>query len=79
MTDADARVPCPHPIEFRGTVDCHLCGNSGFVLPGSPWTPLLVMATGEEHLARTTSGRDTPTASVPHSVDEPRFQTERTA
>lgn len=37
MTDSHDRVPCPHPIEFRGGVDCHLCGNSGFVLPGSPW------------------------------------------
>jgi hypothetical protein len=39
MTEASASVPCPHPIEFRGGADCHLCGNSGFVLPGSPWVP----------------------------------------
>jgi hypothetical protein len=37
MTDTGLRIPCPHPLEFRGGVDCHLCGNSGFVLPGSPW------------------------------------------
>lgn len=39
MTEADARTPCPHPIEFRGGADCHLCGNTGFVLLGSPWVP----------------------------------------
>ena len=39
MSEADDRVPCPHPLDFRGGADCHLCGNSGFVLPGSRWVP----------------------------------------
>lgn len=41
MSEADERIPCPHPIEFRGGADCHLCGNTGFVLPGSRWVPPL--------------------------------------
>jgi hypothetical protein len=52
ITDAEIRVPCPHPIAFRGTVDCHLCGNIGFVLPGSRWTPALDAPVEAEELAR---------------------------
>jgi hypothetical protein len=48
--DTGVRLPCPHPIEFRGTADCHLCGNTGFVLPGSPWTPPADVATEAEGL-----------------------------
>ena len=42
MSEEEDRIPCPHPIAFRGGADCHLCGNSGIVLPGSPWEPPLV-------------------------------------
>jgi hypothetical protein len=61
LSDAEDRIPCPHPIEFRGSADCHLCGNSGFVLPGSPWLPL-PLATGPAALERDHGGpgRDTP-------------------
>jgi hypothetical protein len=60
MSEGNDRVPCPHPREFRGGADCHLCGNSGFVLPGSPWIPprATASAAGDRDGARGLSGPD---------------------
>lgn len=55
-------APCPHPIEFRQGADCHLCGNSGFVLPGSPWFPPVPMAAPAQDLAG---------VPVPSGADQP--------
>jgi hypothetical protein len=60
MSDVVDRAPCPHPSEFREGADCHLCGNSGFVLPGSPWfpPPALALATEDLDEDRGASGPD---------------------
>jgi hypothetical protein len=63
MSDAEERIPCPHPIEFRGSADCHLCGNSGFILPGSPWLPPPVVAAEEAEWNRGERAKDAPAGS----------------
>jgi hypothetical protein len=42
----DERIPCPHPAAYREGANCHLCGGTGFVLPGAfPWPPITPVKT----------------------------------
>jgi hypothetical protein len=78
MTEAEERVPCPHPIAFRGGADCHLCGNSGFVLLGSRWTPQPNVAAATEDRTEDRSPCDASAVPIPASENEPPFRSERT-